>query len=198
MPPILSKPSSAAPTSLFYITLGALMTVWSAIWYFYLSRNGSEHQCPLLPLHGLPGHRAGVADDRDVDRPHGAIRTQGGVATDRGDGDGPGPGRSAEDILRPGRGGGTLLPAGDRVSHRIGRSRGLRRVEQETALESGEDPPPRARNRGDTPDEAQPSGLRTAIASGRRMASMVLRWARRGPKRSTKSVKAKSPSTRLS
>ena len=44
MPPILSKPSSAAPTSLFYITLGALMTVWSAIWYFYLSRNGSEHQ----------------------------------------------------------------------------------------------------------------------------------------------------------
>ena len=45
MPPILSKPSSAAPTSLFYITLGALMTVWSAIWYFYLSRNpGRSHQ----------------------------------------------------------------------------------------------------------------------------------------------------------
>jgi len=42
MPPILSKPSSAAPTSLFYITLGALMTVWSAIWYFYLNRTGSE------------------------------------------------------------------------------------------------------------------------------------------------------------
>ncbi len=44
MPPILSKPSSAAPTSLFYITVGALMTVWSGIWFFYLSRNGSDHQ----------------------------------------------------------------------------------------------------------------------------------------------------------
>ena len=44
MPPILSKPSSSAPTSLFYITVGALMTVWSAIWYFYLSRSGSENQ----------------------------------------------------------------------------------------------------------------------------------------------------------
>ncbi len=41
MPPILSKPSSAAPTSLFYITVGALMTVWSAIWFFYLNRNES-------------------------------------------------------------------------------------------------------------------------------------------------------------
>jgi len=44
MPPILSKPSSAAPTSLFYVTLGALMTVWSAIWFFYLSRNPPSHQ----------------------------------------------------------------------------------------------------------------------------------------------------------
>ena len=44
MPPLLSKPSSAAPTSLFYITVGALMTVWSAIWFFYLSRHGSDHK----------------------------------------------------------------------------------------------------------------------------------------------------------
>ncbi len=44
MPPILSKPSSAAPTSLFYITVGALMTVWSGIWFFYLSRNESDHK----------------------------------------------------------------------------------------------------------------------------------------------------------
>jgi len=29
---------------LFYITLGALLTVWSAIWYVYLSRTGSENQ----------------------------------------------------------------------------------------------------------------------------------------------------------
>ena len=32
MPPILSKPSGAAPAALFYITVGALMTVWSGIW----------------------------------------------------------------------------------------------------------------------------------------------------------------------
>ena len=44
MPPILSKPSSSAPTSLFYITVGALMTVWSAIWFFYLNRSGSNNQ----------------------------------------------------------------------------------------------------------------------------------------------------------
>lgn len=36
MPPILSKPSGAAPAALFYITLGAIMTVWSAIWYSYV------------------------------------------------------------------------------------------------------------------------------------------------------------------
>ena len=32
MPPSLSKPSSAAPAALIYITLGALLTVWSVIW----------------------------------------------------------------------------------------------------------------------------------------------------------------------
>lgn len=35
MPPTPSKQSSAAPTALVYITLGALLTVWSAIWFFY-------------------------------------------------------------------------------------------------------------------------------------------------------------------
>ena len=45
MSPIMSRPaSSAAPTSLFYITVGALMTVWSGIWYSYLSHNGTSHQ----------------------------------------------------------------------------------------------------------------------------------------------------------
>jgi len=43
MQPLLSKPSSAAPTSLFYITLGALMAVWSAIWFFYLRNNPPTH-----------------------------------------------------------------------------------------------------------------------------------------------------------
>lgn len=33
---ILSKPSSAARTSIIYITIGALTDVWSAIWYAYL------------------------------------------------------------------------------------------------------------------------------------------------------------------
>jgi hypothetical protein len=36
MPPTLSKPSGFAPTALFFITVGALMTVWSGIWYTYL------------------------------------------------------------------------------------------------------------------------------------------------------------------
>lgn len=41
MPPTMSKPSSAAPTALFYITVGALLTVWSTIWYLYL-KNRSD------------------------------------------------------------------------------------------------------------------------------------------------------------
>ena len=44
MPPILSKPSSAAPTSLVYITLGAVLTVWSGIWFMYLRNNPPGHQ----------------------------------------------------------------------------------------------------------------------------------------------------------
>jgi hypothetical protein len=39
MPPLLSKPSSAAPTSLVFITLGALLAVWSGLWFFYLRSN---------------------------------------------------------------------------------------------------------------------------------------------------------------
>ena len=41
MPPTLSKPSGFAPTTLFFVTIGALMTVWSGIWYSYL-RNHAE------------------------------------------------------------------------------------------------------------------------------------------------------------
>jgi hypothetical protein len=44
MPPILSKPSSAAPTALVFITLGALLTVWSGLWYVYLQNNPPAHQ----------------------------------------------------------------------------------------------------------------------------------------------------------
>jgi len=44
MPPLMSKPSGAAPATLVYITLGAIMTVWSGIWYMYLSNNPPQHQ----------------------------------------------------------------------------------------------------------------------------------------------------------
>jgi len=34
----LTRPSSAAFTSLIYITIGALMDVWSGIWWYYMTR----------------------------------------------------------------------------------------------------------------------------------------------------------------
>jgi hypothetical protein len=45
--PVLSKPSAAAFTALSYITLGALMDVWSAIWYVYLSNTGRAASDPV-------------------------------------------------------------------------------------------------------------------------------------------------------
>ena len=42
--PILSKPSDAARTSVKYVTLGSLITVWAGIWYWYLSRNPPTNQ----------------------------------------------------------------------------------------------------------------------------------------------------------
>jgi hypothetical protein len=35
--PLMSKPSSAPRTALFYITTGALLVVWSTTWYFLLT-----------------------------------------------------------------------------------------------------------------------------------------------------------------
>jgi hypothetical protein len=43
MPVATSKPSAAAPMALAYITIGALMTVWSAIWYYYLHDHESAN-----------------------------------------------------------------------------------------------------------------------------------------------------------
>lgn len=40
--PLMSKPSSAAKTSLAYITLGALLVVWTVIWYFYLRNTAAD------------------------------------------------------------------------------------------------------------------------------------------------------------
>ena len=34
-----ASPRSAAPTALVYITLGAVLTVWSGIWFIYLQNN---------------------------------------------------------------------------------------------------------------------------------------------------------------
>jgi hypothetical protein len=40
-----TKQASSATTAVIYITLGALMTVWSAVYYFYLHRHeGSDIQ----------------------------------------------------------------------------------------------------------------------------------------------------------
>jgi hypothetical protein len=45
--PVLSKPSAAAFTSLTYITLGALIDVWSVIWYVYLTNTGQSPNDPV-------------------------------------------------------------------------------------------------------------------------------------------------------
>jgi hypothetical protein len=45
--PVLSKPSAAAFTALTYITLGALIDVWSAIWYIYLANTGRASNDPV-------------------------------------------------------------------------------------------------------------------------------------------------------
>src|SRR5947208_10783949 len=36
---MLQRPSFGAPIAIMYITLGALIDVWSGIWYFYLHNN---------------------------------------------------------------------------------------------------------------------------------------------------------------
>jgi hypothetical protein len=55
MTPILSKPSSAAPASIFYITIGALLTVWSGIWYIYLRNYPPSHQVVYYLCYGFLG-----------------------------------------------------------------------------------------------------------------------------------------------
>ena len=55
MPPSLSKPSSAAPAALIYITLGALLTVWSGIWFMYLRNHPPGNQVVHYFCMGLLG-----------------------------------------------------------------------------------------------------------------------------------------------
>ncbi len=40
--PILSKPSSAARTSLIYITIGTLMVIWTLIWFVWIRNHEAE------------------------------------------------------------------------------------------------------------------------------------------------------------
>jgi len=52
------KPSSNGPTALVYITIGALLSVWSAIWFFYEQNNpnasrGVYYICAGLLLTGI-------------------------------------------------------------------------------------------------------------------------------------------------
>ncbi len=58
MPPIQNKPSSGGSTALVYITLGALLSVWSGIWFLYqqnsgTSSNGVKFVCLGLLLTGI-------------------------------------------------------------------------------------------------------------------------------------------------
>src|SRR5437762_6291339 len=51
--PLLSKPSAAAFTSLFYITAGALLDVWTGIWFVYMQRHPPEHDGTWYWCYGL-------------------------------------------------------------------------------------------------------------------------------------------------
>ena len=74
MPPIPAQ-SSAAPTALIYITLGALLTVWSGIWFLYESNNGDPSRGRQLHLHRAACSRASpcssIGFGIGADRPQG-------------------------------------------------------------------------------------------------------------------------------
>ena len=55
MPPVLSKPSSAARTSLLFITVGALLTVWCLIWLRLMppERQSTQFICYGLLASGI-------------------------------------------------------------------------------------------------------------------------------------------------
>ncbi|MBY0527224.1 MAG: hypothetical protein K2R98_27765 [Gemmataceae bacterium] len=46
--PILSKPSAAAKTSLYYITAGSLLGIWSGIWYWYMRQHPPTSDVPYF------------------------------------------------------------------------------------------------------------------------------------------------------
>ena len=94
-PPVMSKPSKAAHMAIAYVTLGSLLMVWSAIWYFWMV----NHQAPAdqphndAPFYWCAGHllhrpdgvrdRPGAGPDRPSRTPRG---TAAGCAARRADG----------------------------------------------------------------------------------------------------------------
>ncbi len=63
MPPIMSKPSKAAHMAIVYVTFGALLMVWSGVWYAWMlhqapadggtHRDGWSYLCYAIFLSGL-------------------------------------------------------------------------------------------------------------------------------------------------
>jgi hypothetical protein len=55
--PILSKPANAAYMALVYITVGALLSVWTVVWFVYLRNSGHQgpayYWCAGIGLTGL-------------------------------------------------------------------------------------------------------------------------------------------------
>jgi hypothetical protein len=56
--PLSTQPSPATRTALTYITVGALMVVWSGLWFWYLARNPPDtsmvwYLCSGLMLTGI-------------------------------------------------------------------------------------------------------------------------------------------------
>jgi hypothetical protein len=51
--PVMSKPSASAHLAIVYITLGALLDVWSGVWYWYLRNHPPAHDWPYYLCTGL-------------------------------------------------------------------------------------------------------------------------------------------------
>src|SRR5437773_6777967 len=86
MPLLPSSTSSAARTALVYVTLGALLVIWTAVWYFYLNNNppqtaGPYYWCAGLLASGLTLIGIGLGlgrigqQARAADIVHGAVVT---------------------------------------------------------------------------------------------------------------------------
>lgn len=51
--PILSKPSAEARVAIAYVTGGALLNVWSGIWYLYMRNNPPQTEVKHYVCYGL-------------------------------------------------------------------------------------------------------------------------------------------------